>query len=61
MNLDPLSEATHTTCEHVPALCVSRVPIFNHLNSDALSVIAEKASMRTYERGRSIRQAIHCP
>lgn len=57
MNLDPLSEATHTTCEHVPALCVSRVPIFNHLNSDALSVIAEKASMRTYERGQFIHRA----
>lgn len=35
-------------------LCVSRVPIFNHLPHDALSVIAAKATMRAYERGQFI-------
>ena len=57
MNLDPLSEPTQQISEHVPALCVSRVPIFNHLPSEALSVIADKANMRTYERGQFIHRA----
>src|SRR5690606_34512546 len=57
MNLNPLSELTYTTREHVPALCVSRVPIFNHLPTQALSVIAGKATMRTYERGQFIHRS----
>jgi len=57
MNFDPLSEPTRTDCEHVPTLCVSRVPIFNHLHGEALSVIAGKATMRTYERGEFIHRA----
>lgn len=57
MNFDPLSEPTRTDCEHVPTLCVSRVPIFNHLRGEALSVIAGKATMRTYERGEFIHRA----
>ncbi|WP_322996069.1 Crp/Fnr family transcriptional regulator [Castellaniella sp.] len=44
-------------CEHIPALCVSRVPIFNHLPPDELAVIADKASMHSYESG----QFIHRP
>jgi len=43
--------------EHIPALCVSHVPIFNHLPGAALSVIAEKAAMRRYERGAFIHRA----
>lgn len=39
---------------HIPALCVSRVPIFNHLPDAELSAIAGKATMRTYERGEFI-------
>ncbi|MCX5565808.1 Crp/Fnr family transcriptional regulator [Alcaligenes phenolicus] len=54
MSVDPLSTAA---CEHIPALCVSRVPIFNHLPPEALAVIAEKASMRSHDRW----QFIHRP
>ncbi len=43
--------------EHIPTLCVSRVPIFNHLPSDTLAIIADKAAMRTYERGQFIHRA----
>lgn len=43
--------------EHIPSLCVSKVPIFNHLPIDILSVIAQKATMRTYQKG----QLIHKP
>lgn len=58
MSLKPSSSSPFdANCEHIPALCVSRVPIFNHLPSNALSVIANKASMRTHERG----QFIHRP
>ena len=57
MNPDPFSEPTHTICDHVPALCVSRVPIFNHLPTEALSVIADKANMHNYERGQFIHRA----
>lgn len=45
--------------EHVPALCVSRVPIFNHLKGDALAAVAGKAAMRTYERGQFIHRPGH--
>ncbi len=43
--------------EHVPELCVSRVPIFNHLPAHALEVIAAKAAMRTYDQGQFIHGA----
>ena len=43
--------------EHIPSLCVSRVPIFNHLPGNALAVIAHKATMRVYERGQFIHHA----
>lgn len=43
--------------DHIPTLCVSKVPIFNHLPLEILSVIAEKASMRVYEKG----QFVHKP
>lgn len=36
------------------ALCVSRVPIFNHLPVEELTIIAGKANMRSYERGQFI-------
>lgn len=52
-----ISQTSETTHGHVPALCVARVPIFNHLPSDALSVIAGKAIMRPYERGEFIHRA----
>lgn len=42
---------------HIPSLCVSRVPIFNHLPAAELSAIADKATMHTYARG----QFIHRP
>src|SRR5699024_2943615 len=34
-----------------------RVPIFNHLTPDALAVIADKATMRVYERAEFIHRA----
>lgn len=43
--------------EHIPYLCISKVPIFNHLPIDELAVIANKANMRTYERGQFIHSA----
>lgn len=49
--------SSDANCEHVPALCVSRVPIFNHLPSDALAVIADKAVMRPYARAQFIHRA----
>lgn len=39
---------------HIPALCVARVPIFNHLPVDELSAIGQKASMQNYARGSFI-------
>jgi len=57
MNLDPLAQPSGSNCEHIPTLCVSRVPIFNHLPADALTVIADKASMGVYERGQFIHRA----
>lgn len=57
MKLNPLSQTPDMAHEHVPTLCVSRVPIFNHLPAVALSVIAKKASMQTYERGQFIHRA----
>lgn len=42
---------------HTPTLCVSRVPIFNHLSGDTLSMIVSKATMRMYERGEFIYRA----
>ncbi|WP_323016521.1 Crp/Fnr family transcriptional regulator [Castellaniella sp.] len=43
--------------EHIPVVCVSHVPIFNHLPAEELAVIADKASMRVYERGQFIHRA----
>ena len=57
MTMDPQPHISDAACEHVPALCVSRVPIFNHLPPEALAVIADKATMRSHER----RQFIHRP
>lgn len=39
------------------SLCVSRVPIFNHLPYEELTVIAAKANMRTYESGQFIHRS----
>lgn len=41
----------------VHTLCVSRVPIFNHLPGEELAVIAGKATMRTFERGHFIHRS----
>lgn len=57
MSLKPLSSPSDASCEHIPVLCVSRVPIFNHLPSEVLAVVADKAAMRTYERGQFIHRA----
>lgn len=43
--------------EHDVESCVARVPIFNHLPADELAVIADKAMMRTYDRGQFIHRA----
>lgn len=57
MSLKFTSSSSNVSGEHIPALCVSRVPIFNHLPSEALAVVADKAVMRTYERGQFIHRA----
>ncbi|MFA7670027.1 MAG: Crp/Fnr family transcriptional regulator [Burkholderiaceae bacterium] len=57
MNSDPHAQPSESNREHIPTLCVSRVPIFNHLPAEALAVIAAKASMRAYERGQFIHRA----
>src|SRR5699024_5047509 len=48
-------KAVDNTALH--SLCVSRVPIFNHLPDEELTVIAEKANMRVYERGQFIHRS----
>lgn len=45
------------SCEHIASLCVSRVPIFKHLAHQELTIIADKANMRVYERGEFIHRA----
>lgn len=57
MNSDPLAQPSEPSRTHIPTLCVSRVPIFNHLPAEALAVIANKASMRAFERGQFIHRA----
>lgn len=42
---------------HPANLCVSLVPIFNHLSGNDLAVIAGKARMRTFQRGQFIHRA----
>lgn len=45
-------------CEdHAQELCVSLVPIFNHLPATELVSVAGKAEMRTFERGEFIHHA----
>lgn len=56
MNQKSLSKPVESP-GHIPALCVSRVPIFNHLPVQALAVIADKASMKSYERGQFVHRA----
>lgn len=52
----PLEKAVdNTTALH--SLCVSRVPIFNHLSYEELTVVADKATMRIYERGQFIHRS----
>lgn len=57
MSVDPRSPLSDTACEHIPALCVSRVPIFNHLPPEVLAIIAEKASMRSHDSRQFIHRA----
>lgn len=57
MPLKACSSLPDADYEHVPALCVSRVPIFNHLPADVLKIVADKAAMQTYERGQFIHRA----
>lgn len=57
MSPKPLFSPSDASCEHIPVLCVSRVPIFNHLPSEVLAVVADKAVMRMYERGQFIHRA----
>lgn len=54
MNDHPHPECPANPEHDLHSLCVSRVPIFNHLPGEALAVIAGKASMRSYERGQFI-------
>lgn len=48
-------EPSNTIASH--ALCVARVPIFNHLPVDELQSIAGKSKMRVFERGAFIHRA----
>lgn len=57
MNSDSPAAPSASNRAHIPTLCVSRVPIFNHLPAEALAVIADKAPMRAYERGQFIHRA----
>ena len=57
MTANQSSKNLGTACGHVATLCVSRVPIFNHLPLEELSVIADKASMRVYEQRQFIHRA----
>ncbi|MGB6242102.1 MAG: Crp/Fnr family transcriptional regulator [Castellaniella sp.] len=57
MTSNASSQPAEHTSEHIPTVCVSHVPIFNHLPVEELSVIAGKASMRIYERGQFIHHA----
>ncbi|NLC37556.1 MAG: Crp/Fnr family transcriptional regulator [Alcaligenaceae bacterium] len=54
MNHESTPQASEIDHAPIPALCVARVPIFNHLPSEALSIIADKAVMRPYKRGEFI-------
>lgn len=49
------SDSGRTKASH--ALCVSRVPIFNHLPAEDLQSIAGKSRMRGFERGEFIHRA----
>lgn len=57
MSADILSQPENPDHDRLLTLCVSRVPIFNHLPLETLSVIANKASMRAYQRGQFIHRA----
>lgn len=59
MSMDPQHSAltAETTCDHVASLCVARVPIFRHLASHELQMIADKAHTRPYKRGEFIHRA----
>lgn len=57
MNQKTTPSAPETGCDHVASLCVSRVPIFKHLAPQELSMIADKAHMRVYQRGEFIHRA----
>lgn|SRR5690625_2650372 len=57
MSRHPCAHSSDNNDEHIAALCVARVPIFNHLSAQALTIIAHKADMRTYERGEFIHRA----
>ncbi len=59
MNTRHQSETAVDGKTDLHALCVSRVPIFNHLPHEELAVIAAKAAMRTYERGQFIHRSGH--
>lgn len=57
MNAKHHSEAAPDNNSNLHALCVSRVPIFNHLPHEELVIVAGKATMRTYERGQFIHRS----
>ena len=51
-------QTTTDVCTHdVHALCVSRVPIFNHLPSTELRHLASKSTMKSYGRGQFIHRS----
>lgn len=57
MNPNPPLQSPEAPHERAVTSCVSRVPIFNHLPVQELSVIAAKALMRTYDRGQFVHRA----
>lgn len=57
MNANHHSATAADNNEDVHALCVSCVPIFNHLPHDELAIVAGKATMRTYKRGQFIHRS----
>lgn len=56
-NATPHSEKAVDTSAALHSLCVSRVPIFNHLPYEELVAITEKATMRVYESGQFVHRS----
>lgn len=57
MSAKPCTDSADSTKKDIHSLCISRVPIFNHLPYDELKVIANKATMQIYQRGQFVYQS----